>query len=69
MGCFPEFRGRGEPQPAEPTVNDMIKAVPFGALALAYIDPYNLGYLSFSVIERMAKLQHVDFAVHFSIMD
>ncbi|MFG6429788.1 hypothetical protein [Roseateles sp. LYH14W] len=47
----------------------MKKAVPFGALALSYIDPYNLEYLSFSVIERLAKLQHVDFAVHFSIMD
>ena len=51
------------------TVDDMIKAVPFGALALAYIDPYNLEYLSFSIIERLAKLQYVDFAVHFSIMD
>jgi three-Cys-motif partner protein len=55
--------------PAERTVDDMVKAVPFGALVLAYIDPYNLEYLSFSVIERLAKLQHVDFAVHFSIMD
>ncbi|RQP26846.1 three-Cys-motif partner protein TcmP [Albitalea terrae] len=51
------------------TVDSMIKAVPFGALVLAYIDPYNLEYLSFSIIERLAKLQHVDFAVHFSIMD
>ncbi|ARU24353.1 putative transcription regulator protein (plasmid) [Ralstonia solanacearum] len=47
----------------------MIKAVPFGALALAYIDPYNLEYLSFSIIERLSKLQHVDFAIHFSLMD
>lgn len=55
--------------PADQTVDDMIRAVPFGALALAYIDPYNLEYLSFSIIERLAKLQYVDFAVHFSLMD
>lgn len=55
--------------PADETVNAMTKAVPFGALALAYIDPYNLEFLSFSIIERLAKLQYVDFAVHFSLMD
>lgn len=55
--------------PAVQTVNNMVKAVPFGALALAYIDPYNLEYLSLSIIERLAKLQFVDFAVHFSLMD
>lgn len=55
--------------PASQTVDAMIRAVPFGALTLAYIDPYNLEYLSFSIIERLAKLQYVDFAVHFSLMD
>lgn len=55
--------------PADQTVDEMAKAVPFGALALAYIDPYNLEHLSFSIIERLAKLQYVDFAVHFSLMD
>lgn len=55
--------------PAVETVDAMIKAVPFGALVLAYIDPYNLEYLSFSIIERLAKLQYVDFAIHFSLMD
>jgi three-Cys-motif partner protein len=55
--------------PATETVDAMIKAVPFGALALAYIDPYNLEYLSFSIIERLSKLQYVDFAIHFSLMD
>lgn len=55
--------------PANETVDAMIQAVPFGALALAYLDPYNLEYLSFSIIERLSKLQYVDFAVHFSLMD
>lgn len=55
--------------PAAHTVDAMAKAVPFGALALAYIDPYNLEHLSFSIIERLAELPYVDFAVHFSLMD
>jgi three-Cys-motif partner protein len=55
--------------PAAETVEEMAAAVPFGALVLAYIDPYNLEYLAFSIIERLARLQHVDFAVHFSLMD
>jgi three-Cys-motif partner protein len=55
--------------PAAKTVDEMVQAVPFGALVLAYIDPYNLEHLSFSIIERLAKLQYVDFAVHFSLMD
>lgn len=55
--------------PAVETVDQMAKAVPFGALTLAYIDPYNLEFLSFSIIERLARLEYVDFAVHFSLMD
>jgi three-Cys-motif partner protein len=55
--------------PAAETVDDMIEAVPFGALTLAYLDPYNLEHLSFSIIERLSKLQYVDFAIHFSLMD
>lgn len=55
--------------PAEETVDQMARAVPFGALCLAYIDPYNLEFLSMSLIKRLAKLPNVDFAVHFSLMD
>lgn len=54
---------------AADTVGRMAEAVPRGALCLAYIDPYNLEYLSFSVIRRLAELPHIDFAVHFSLMD
>ena len=54
---------------AENTVDLVLKEIPTGALCLAYLDPYNLQYLSFSVIEKLAKLKYVDFAVHFSTMD
>jgi three-Cys-motif partner protein len=52
---------------------DTVKAMaarvpPRGALCMAYIDPYNLQYLSFEIIKTLAKLK-VDFAVHFSSMD
>lgn len=55
--------------PAAETVLGMVEAVPRGALCLAYIDPYNLEHLSFSIIERLAQLPNIDFAVHFSLMD
>jgi three-Cys-motif partner protein len=55
--------------PATETAVAMADAVPHSALCLAYIDPYNLEHLSFSMIERLAKLKYIDFAVHFSLMD
>ncbi len=55
--------------PAIETVRDMVKEVPKGALSLAYIDPYNLEFLAFSIIESLATLRNIDFAVHFSLMD
>lgn len=54
---------------AENTVDQVLQAIPVKALCLAYLDPYNLQYLSFSVIEKLAKLEYIDFAVHFSTMD
>lgn len=57
------------PGAAESTVAQMLQAIPRGALCLAYVDPYNLQYLSFNVIKKLAQLKYVDFAVHFSTMD
>jgi three-Cys-motif partner protein len=55
--------------PAADTADAAARLVPPGALTLAYLDPYNLGYLSWSIIERLAQLQNVDFAVHWSTAD
>jgi three-Cys-motif partner protein len=55
--------------PADDTVLQIVQAIPRNALCLAYLDPYNLQYLTFSIIETLATLKHVDFAVHFSTMD
>jgi hypothetical protein len=38
-------------------------------LHLAYLDPFNLEHLPFSVIERLARFKNIDVVVHFSIMD
>ncbi len=55
--------------PANETVVEMIKHIPPRSLCIAYIDPYNLEYLSMGIIEALSKLKAVDFAVHFSTMD
>jgi three-Cys-motif partner protein len=50
------------------TVPAMVAAVPRGALCCAYIDPYNLEYLSFDILKALAQLK-VDLAINFSTMD
>jgi three-Cys-motif partner protein len=57
------------PGPAESTVDQVLKEIPQSALCLVYLDPYNLQYLSFSIIEKLSRLKRVDFAIHFSTMD
>jgi three-Cys-motif partner protein len=42
--------------------------VPGNALVMAYIDPYNLEYLSFDILQELGKLR-VDLAINFSTMD
>jgi three-Cys-motif partner protein len=71
-----ETRLRAAGAPVEPfrgaaaqTTPLMVRAVPKGALCLAYIDPYNLEHLSFSILQALATLPYIDLAVHFSLMD
>ena len=54
--------------PAVATVKEMVGAVPQGSLTMAYLDPYNLELLAFSIIQELAKLK-VDLAINFSTMD
>lgn len=55
--------------PAAETAMEMAAAVPARALVLAYVDPYNLEYLSFDIIKSLSTLKRIDFVVHFSTMD
>ena len=36
---------------------------------MAYLDPYNLELLAFSIIQELSKLKKVDLAINFSTMD
>lgn len=72
--CAARLRSMGSPATAFPgaaesTVDQVLTQIPKSALCLAYLDPYNLQHLSFSVIEKLARLPYIDFAVHFSTMD
>lgn len=74
MACEARLRALGAPVEAfvgsaADTVKHMRSKIPERALCLAYIDPYNLEHLSFSIIKELAKVKNVDFAVHFSTMD
>jgi len=54
---------------AHAIVDQVIKALnPYG-LHLAFLDPYNLGALPFSVIEKLASQKHMDLLIHVSAMD
>src|SRR5579872_4234062 len=54
--------------PASDTVPRIFKEVPQGTLCMAFIEPYNLEFLTFSLIEALSKLK-VDLAINFSTMD
>jgi three-Cys-motif partner protein len=54
---------------AAETIEAMINTISFGTFTLAYIHPDSLQYLSFHIIERLSKLQNIDFAIHFNLMD
>ena len=41
---------------------------PYG-LHLAFLDPFNLGQLPFSIIERMLRVKRMDMVIHFSLQD
>jgi three-Cys-motif partner protein len=72
--CESRLRALGAPVvsytgPAIDTIKEMVAAVPRGSLAMAYVDPYNLELLAFSLLEEVAKLKKVDLAINFSTMD
>jgi three-Cys-motif partner protein len=72
--CASRLRAIGAPAtpfvgPAVDTIKTMVSQVSARSLAMAYIDPYNLELLSFSIIEDLAKLKKVDLAINFCTMD
>jgi three-Cys-motif partner protein len=71
--CAERLKAIGAPAspfvgPADETIKSMVASIPSRSLCMAYINPYNLELLSFSIIEELAKLK-VDLAINFSTMD
>jgi len=55
--------------PADQTVQSVVYAVnPYG-LHFAFLDPYSLQALPFSVIERLSELKRIDILIHVSAQD
>jgi three-Cys-motif partner protein len=54
---------------AEVVVDQVMTAIsPYG-LHLAFLDPFNLAQLPFSIIERMLRVQRMDMVIHVSLQD
>ncbi|TCU66135.1 three-Cys-motif partner protein [Bradyrhizobium sp. R2.2-H] len=56
-------------QAAEVAVNHVVRALNPTGLHFAFLDPYNLENLPFSIIEKLAKLPRMDMLIHVSIFD
>lgn len=55
--------------PASETVRTAAGSAPEYGLNFAYLDPYSLGALDFSILARLAELKRMDVLVHVSQMD
>ena len=58
------FRGS-----AKDTIMPMLRQADNYGLHFAFIDPYNLGSLDFSIFEQLSKFRRMDIMVHLSKMD
>ena len=72
--CTTRLRNLGAPvHPihacAVDAVQKMVSAVSGYALHFAFVDPYNLEALDFSVISTLSKLKRIDLLIHLSAMD
>jgi three-Cys-motif partner protein len=61
---FETFTGK-----AEDTVGQVIARLPRDGLHLAYLDPYSIDALSFTVIRQFSRAKHVDLLIHFASAD
>ena len=60
---------RPTPGPAVEAVANIVSSLNTYGLHFALLDLHNLGALSFSIIEQLAKLKYVDILVHVSVSD
>lgn len=55
--------------PADQTIPEISRILDRKGLHLAFLDPFNLGALTFDLIEKLSNMRHVDFLIHFSTYD
>lgn len=55
--------------PASDSIPKIVQSLDRYGLHLAFLDPYNLGALSFDLFEELAKLRRVDVIAHVSVSD
>lgn len=72
--CFERLQGAGAPVEyfkgeADRTVDEVIGRLDDGSYHFAFLDPFNLGSLSFDVIRKLATLKHMDILAHVSTLD
>jgi three-Cys-motif partner protein len=54
---------------ADIVVDQVIRAINPAGLHLAFLDPFNLAQLPFSIIERMLMVRRMDLMIHVSLQD
>jgi three-Cys-motif partner protein len=57
------------PGPASSALPQIVQRLDPSGLHLAFLDPHNLGTLSFDLFENLAKLKRIDIIVHVSLSD
>lgn len=60
---------RPVPGPASESIPRIVQSLDRNGLHLAFLDPYNLGALSFDLFVELAKLRHIDVIAHVSVSD
>jgi len=54
---------------ANKTVAHVVEQLPRKGFHFAFLDPYSIGALPFTVIEQLASVKTLDILLHFSVMD
>src|SRR5882672_1346250 len=60
---------RSFPGEAHVVVDEVVKTIDPRGLHFAFLDPYNLGALPFTVIQKLASVTRMDLLIHVSAMD
>src|SRR5262245_60840712 len=55
--------------PANEAIPKIVRSLDRYGLHLAFLDPYNLGALSYDLFEELAKLRNIDVIAHVSVSD